>query len=488
MNWNNFIYLLISALWAFTSCSNEEIIEKRPDGNYTSKLNITLTTASDITKAGNNETLFPATDEEKTIQSCVLGVFEKTADDGYTTVSIIEPTLNEISGEKGAYNIESDIALTFSKSYKLIVIANGNYDLYKNCTTYDALKNIIEGGSVYAFQSSNLLKYGGIEVGAGTLNELDVNTQLDIELTQLAARIDLKINVNLNKEKKLTNVSYETLEGESLLDMNTLTSIGANVSNALPDEYKGHEFYFQGRKVTLNDPSSSSTKVGILKNYTFNRVQTYQSWGINPTRILIKNIRNQVIAVLPGDEIYGQSILKRCDYSLPDKENVSTQYLTFYTYQRSVEENSLDNLRVEIKGSIYQAEIKEKVKLTGDCLAFNLKSQDTLYELLNKTIEGDKSQIVIEENGRGNGYCILVEDRTNPMKEMPGVDQIISQGNSVGEYEGEFDIIPEKGGAIAFGNYYKVTATITDLKLPVSLVYEVAGWNSANIEDIPPFK
>lgn len=486
MNWNNFIYLFISALWAFTSCSNEEIIEKIDDGNYTSKLNITLTTASAITKAGDTETLFPATDEEKTIQSCVLGIFERTADGGYTTVSIINPTLSGISGEKGVYNIESDIALTFSKSYKLVVIANGNYELYKHCTTYNELKSIIEGGSKYTFQSSSLLKYGGIEVGVGTPNKLDVNTQLDIELTQLAARIDLKINVNLNKEKKLTNVSYETLKGESLLDMNTLESIGADVSNGLPEGYSNHDFYFQGRKVILKNPSSSSTKVGILKNYTFNRVQTYQSWGISPTKILIKNIRSEVIAVIPDNEVNGQSILKRCDYSLPDEENVSTQYLTFYTYQRLVEENNPNNLRVEIKGSIYQAEIKEKVKLKGDCLAFNLKKKDTLDELLTETIRGEKSQIMINESGQGNGYCILVEDRTNPMQEMPGVDQILSEGGFVGNYEGEFDIIPEKGGPIAFGNYYKVTATITDLKLPVSLVYEVADWNHGNI-NIPSF-
>lgn len=490
MNRINFIYLFISALWAFISCSNEEIIEKIDDGNYTSKLNITLTTASSITKADDSETLFPATDKEKTIQSCVLGVFEKTKQGDYETVEILQPTLNEVTDNKGTYSIESNIELTFTKTYKLVVIANGTFDLYKGCETYNALKKVVEGAKSYDFQSDHLLKYREIEVGSGTSNELKVDTQLNIELTQLAARIDLKINVNLDGKRKLTEVSYETLDGTSLLgqDVENLKTFGGKVSNGLPEEYRSHDFYFQGRKVILKNPLSSSTKVGIIKDYTFNRINTYESWALIPTKILIKNIRSQVIAVLPADEIAGQNILGCCDYLLPDKKNIATQYLTFYTYQRLVRKNNSNNLSVEIEGNIYSAKIKEKVRLTGDCLAFNLKKKENLEDILKETINGNTSPIEINENGQGNACCILVEDRTNPMTEMPGVDEVLSQGSSIGIYEGGFDIAPEEGAPVAFGNYYKVTATITDLKLPVSLTWKVAGWNPIPDIVIPPFE
>lgn len=482
MNRINFIYLLVSVLLAFTACSNEELIEKHPDGNYTSKLNITLSTASAITKAGEQE-LFPATDQEKTIKSCVLGVFEKIKD-GYRTVEILQPTLNEVTGNKGTYSIESNIELTFTKTYKLVVIANGSFDLYKNCETYNALKGVVEGGEIYDFKPDRLLKYREIEVGFGTPNELKVDTQLNIELTQLAARIDLKINVNLEGKKELIGVSYEALNGSSLLgkDVDNLKLFGGKVYNGLPNEYSNHDFYFQGRKVTLENPLSSSTKVGVIKDYTFNRVKTYKSWVMEPTKILIENIRSQVIAVLSANEFD----LKYCNYSLPDKDKIVTQYLTFYTYQRSVGENSSNNLHVEIEGKIYSAEIKEKVQLTGDWLAFNLKKENLLDNLLKETIEGKTSSILIEESGQGNGYCILVEDATLGMEEIPGVDEIINRGDYIDEYNGGFDIVPVNGNTVQYGNYYKVTATIRNVKFPVSLTWKILPWSDIFVQ-VPSF-
>ena len=129
MNRINFIYLLVSVLLAFTACSNEELIEKHPDGNYTSKLNITLSTASAITKAGGQE-LFPATDQEKTIKSCVLAIFKKEGN-AYTKKAIVEPALEET--EKGTYNVVSNIELLFSETNKIVIISNGQLNLYYGC-------------------------------------------------------------------------------------------------------------------------------------------------------------------------------------------------------------------------------------------------------------------------------------------------------------------------------------------------------------------
>lgn len=480
MNRINFIYLLVSVLLVFTACSNEELLEKHPDGNYTSKLNITLSTASAITKAGD-PVLFPATDQEKTIKSCVLAIFKKEGDT-YNKKAIVEPTLEETE-TKGTYNIVSDVELLFSESYKIVIIANGDFNLYSECESYQDLKDIKEGSnSGYTFKSDELLKWGEKEVGADTDTELTVNTRLHIDLTQLAARIDLKINVNLKDEKELVDVSYEETDGSPLIGQTSLKG-EIPVKGGLPDEYKTHKFLFYGRSVILEDASSASTKVGVMKSKTINRTRTYNSWILEPTSVIVKNVRNKVIAIFPEEDL--QESLS--DYDL--SEGVNTQYVTFYTYQRSVEDpdDYLTNLRVEVQGRIYSAKVKEIMQVKGDFLAFNLKKEEIYNQIIEDTKNGKTSQITVSSTGEGQGWCILVEDATLRFEEIEGADVVVGEKSFVGEYKSGFDIKPEDGGPVAYGNYYKVTATIKSLKLPVSLKCIIVPMGSEEVT-VPPFE
>lgn len=484
MNRINFIYLLVSVLLAFTACSNEELIEKHPDGNYTSKLNITLSTASAITKAGDQE-LFPATDQEKTIKSCVLAIFKKEGNT-YTKKAIIEPTLEE-TDIKGTYNVLSNIELLFSETYKIVIIANGQLDLYEQCNTYDDLKNIREGSdNKYTFKSEELLKWGEKEIGADTEAELTVDTQFHIDLTQLAARIDLKINVNLKDEKELVDVSYEETDGSPLIGNISLKD-DITVSNGLPDDCKDHKFLFYGRPVTLTNPTSPSTKVGIMKDRTINRTRTYNSWILKPISVTVKNVRNEVIASLPEKDLLealGEHELN---------ENVGLQYVTFYTYQRTIKDpdDFSENLRVEVVGDIYSATVKEIMQVTGNFYAFNLKKNESTY---NQIIEDAKNgvtspSLTVDSQGEGQGWCILVEDATVGLKEVAGSDKVMNEneGAYAGKYTGGFDIATDSGDAISYGNYYKVTATIKSLKLPVSLSCIIVPLGSEDII-VPPFE
>ena len=480
MNRINFIYLLVSVLLVFTACSNEELLEKHPDGNYTSKLNITLSTTSAITKAGD-PVLFPATDQEKTIKSCVLAIFKKEGDT-YNKKAIVEPTLEETE-TKGTYNIVSDVELLFSESYKIVIIANGEFDLYSECTSYQELKTIQEGSNAYTFKSDELLKWGEKDVGAGTDTKLTVNSRLHIDLTQLAARIDLKINVNLKDEKELVDVSYEETDGSPLIGKISLKD-DILVSNGLPGEYTNHKFIFYGRPVTLSDPTNSSTKVGVMKGKTINRTRTYNSWILEPTLVIVKNVRNKVIAILPEEDL--QESLSNHDLS----KGVNTQYVTFYTYQRSVEDPDayLSNLRVEVQGGIYSANVKEIMQVKGDFLAFNLKNDKTTYDqLIEDAKKGVTSSITVTSNGQGQGWCILVEDATLGFEEIEGADVVVGKKSFVGEYTSGFDIKPVDGGPVAYGNYYKVTATIKSLKLPVSLECIIVPMGSEEVI-VPPFE
>lgn len=482
MNRINFIYLLVSVLLVFTACSNEELLEKHPDGNYTSKLNITLSTASAITKAGD-PVLFPATDQEKIIKSCVLAIFKKEGDT-YNKKAIVEPTLEETE-TKGTYNIVSDVELLFSESYKIVIIANGDFDLYSECESYQDLKDIKEGSSSgYTFQSDKLLKWGEKEVGVDTNTELTVNTRFHIDLTQLAARIDLKINVNLKDEKKLVDVSYEKTDGTSLIGNISLKDDDITVENGLPDKYTNHEFLFYGRTVTLENPTSSSTKVGVMAGKTINRTRTYDSWILEPTSVIVKNVRNEVIAILPEMDLLGSL----SDLNLSEG-GVNTQYVTFYTYQRSVEEpgNDLTNLRVEVQGDIYSAKVKEIMQVKGDFLAFNLKKEETYKKIIEETKNGETSPINVNATGEGQGWCILVEDATLGFEEIEGADVVVGKKSFVGEYTSGFDIKPVDGGPVAYGNYYKVTATIKSLKLPVSLECIIVPMGSEEVI-VPPFE
>lgn len=482
MNQNNFIYLLVSVLLAFTACSNEELIEKHPDGNCTSKLNITLSTASAITKAGGQE-LFPATDQEKTIKSCVLAVFKKEGST-YTKKAIIEPTLDE-TDIKGTYNVVSNIELLFSETYRIVIIANGKLDLYSGCTNYSDLEKIKEGsGTKYTFESDELLKWGEKEIGVGTETELTVDTKFHIDLTQLAARIDLKINVNLKGEKELVDVAYEETDGAPLIGHISLKD-DITVNNGLPEAYKDHKFLFYGRPVTLNNPTSSSTKVGIMEGRTINRTRTYNSWILKPTSVIVKNIRNEVIASLPEKDLVEALGEHELD------ETVNLQYVTFYTYQRTIEDpdNYSTNLRVEIVGDIYSAKVKEIMQVTGNFYAFNLKNEEEKYkQIIDDAKNGVTSpSLTVDSQGQGQGWCILVEDATVGLKEIAGSDKVLDKKTYVGKYTGGFDILTDGGDAIPYGNYYKVTATIKSLKLPVSLSCIIVPLGSEDII-VPPFE
>lgn len=482
MNRINFIYLLVSVLLAFTACSNEELIEKHPDGNCTSKLNITLSTASAITKAGDQE-LFPATDQEKTIKSCVLAIFKKEGNT-YTKKAIIEPTLEE-TDIKGTYNVLSNIELLFSETYKIVIIANGQLDLYEQCNTYDDLKNIREGSdNKYTFKSEELLKWGEKEIGADTEAELTVDTQFHIDLTQLAARIDLKINVNLKDEKELVDVSYEETDGSPLIGNISLKD-DITVSNGLPDDCKDHKFLFYGRPVTLTNPTSPSTKVGIMKDRTINRTRTYNSWILKPISVTVKNVRNEVIAILPEMDLSDDALVEHVL-----NENVGLQYVTFYTYQRTIKDpdDFSENLRVEVVGDIYSATVKEIMQVTGNFYAFNLKNDKTKYDqIIEDAKNGVTSSLVVDSEGQGRGWCILVEDVTVGLKEIAGSDKVLTEKAYVGKYTGGFDIVTDSGDAISYGNYYKVTATIKSLKLPVSLSCIIVPLDSEDII-VPPFE
>lgn len=478
MNQNNFIYLLVSVLLAFTACSNEELIEKHPDGNYTSKLNITLSTASAITKAGEQQELFPATDQEKTIKSCVLAIFKKEGST-YTKKAIIEPELEKTDTE-GFYNVVSDVELLFSETYKIVIIANGDLRLYSECKTYDDLKEITEGntGKNYAFKSDELLKWGEKEVGVSTGTDLTVNTQFHLDLTQLAARIDLKLNVELG-EKKFLRSYYEFEEGGSLVEMGNLTREKLKMepyrgkeTTGKDADLSGKNLYYQGRKIQIKNVASANCKFVFLDDYTAFSVKEYDSWTIDLDEIIVKNIRTNVIAVLPRRD-YSNWLLPI--YELSRLGNSSIEYVTFYTYERSASAMKEDKLHVEFSGKIYRATIKERKKVTSDFWFVNAQTQD----IYNKVVNTLEDPVILEETGWGADKLMFPLDlHDEDYNEVEGTDAVVESTKVLinRNYTSGFDI-PETSAPIAYGNYYKVTAFIRNVTKPVSCDWEILPWS-----------
>ena len=162
--------------------------------------------------------------------------------------------------------------------------------------------------------------------------------------------------------------------------------------------------------------------------------------------------------------------------------------MTFYTYQRTIEDpdNNSTNLRVEIVGDIYSAKVKEIMQVTGNFYAFNLKNNEDKYnQIIEDAKNGVTSSLVVDSQGQG--WCILVEDATVGLKEIAGSDEVLTEKAYVGKYTGGFDIVTDSGNAISYGNYYKVTATIKSLKLPVSLSCIIVPLGSEDII-VPPFE
>ena len=230
MKTKNIFLTAISALFIFAACTEEKIIDE-PGVSGKGDLVIELSPSSVITKAAAEDKGYVyATEEELNVQDCWIFVFDQKNGEYITSEYFAGDNLSEAEHDYVDNPAPNGGSQTYKKGYKVTLtgLDYGTYDFwvvanptesneaYKSCQSLDALKEIIEGGDSYqtafADKANQLVKVGN------KLAKFDVTTvasPIQIPLTQLAARVELKVRVDIPRQLEGGEYEYPDLGGTS---------------------------------------------------------------------------------------------------------------------------------------------------------------------------------------------------------------------------------------------------------------------------------
>ncbi|RHJ86443.1 hypothetical protein [Parabacteroides sp. AM08-6] len=485
MKLRNLISSIAIALAIFSSCTDENIIEPTTS---TAKVSIALQPSAIIMKAGDGTTQW-ATNEELSVNDCILAIFkgdDKVLVKYYGDLS--EIGTSEVSTP--LYRIEAgEIELDMNTPYHVMVIGNPGANLvssYESCTTKAAFKEIWEGKDTYAFDPSNLLKFGELDA---TITEA-ANPVITVPLTQVAARINLRVTTELPGKTLVKGPYYESLDGKIELDSLVKTLTDAEIERLFPgaekqqnisgESIKNGEFYYGNRKVTAGK-MSNGYKGYKIPNYQAYKIHEYRKYVLEIKTLKIDNIRTRAIAVEPAQDENTYLIM---GYE-PTLNSLLGQYV-FYTYERVDQTSS--PLTVVISGDLYQANVKEKTLVTTDWWIFNAKNKVSLdYK--------GSDELSVETGWGFSETYFFAESKGDNWQEVEGGETIVDDGEK--ELKAvvdklSFTIEPKKGipetchtDGVIHGNLYDVNAKMVKMPpIPTenSLDVEIKSYGTVNVD------
>lgn len=281
---NIFLVFVLGAIWGFSSCSSEEVIDIPENGEAT--LSISLSVNDIQTKAGEQI----ATSEELQISNCHIVVFdnEESSTNGKFITSFDFSAGNGLSGDYNQYTCTAQKIRTFGNARKVKFLAIANIDGVVNKLdgvsgkSYSEYLNAVVASS--SFNSTNLVKVGETSIEL----EKDKSYSVQIDLTQLTARFDFEgITIGgggTASKAASSNESYryDFLTGTELDEHQSLKNAMSKLFNYGYWGSDGNSFYNYystqrviGIKITKTTSQPSETQ--------FNDVKV---WGINKKSII----------------------------------------------------------------------------------------------------------------------------------------------------------------------------------------------------------
>lgn len=492
MKTKNIFLTAISALFIFAACTEEKIIDE-PGVSGKGDLVIELSPSSVITKAAaENKGYVYATEEELNVEDCWIFVFgenKKYITSQYFSGDVLSETENEYvdtpapNGGSQTYKKGYKVTLTGLDygTYDFWVVANPteSNEAYKSCQSLDALKVIIEGGDSYqtafAEKADQLVKVGN------KLAKFDVTTvasPIQIPLTQLAARVELKVQVDIPRLLVNGYYDYGDLGGkngiwtkgevENAFGKKNLKEVDVTEDMLDDVDADGKLLYtYFGHRLTI--PTSVNPRVakGIqLPPLTVKKYSRYSGY-------LLENITLQVDDIRIKSRLVSSAIVPEDSDSKifsPLFDKVSTTYLfKFYTYAK-------DQLDISLHGNLYEAiyETSQEGEITGSWFVndkeVNGEPQLVAYIRDNKE-EIPEDEILKLEGGNGWGSnkmgLLLTNENT-----WTSVGEVIegepTQVSEKKEYSsGSVTLKPKNGFQV--GNMYEASALIQSVPATGSL-------------------
>ena len=457
MKTKNIFLTAISALFIFAACTEEKIIDA-PGVSGKGDLVIELSPSSVITKAAAEDKGYVyATEEELNVEDCWIFVFgenEKYITSQYFSVDALLETKNEYvdtpapNGGSQTYKKGYTITLTGLDygTYDFWVVANTANDAYQSCQSLDALKEIIEGGDSYqtafAEKADQLVKVGN---KSATFDVTTVASPIQIPLTQLAARVELKVRVDIPRQLLEGKYEYPDLGSTSGVlteaqleklfpDGKIPGGVRTNAQELSERDSNGKlKYTYFGHPVTTTSTPKSAHPgaLSVIKK------TKYKGFLLKEIKLVVEDIRIKSELVPNKEEFEGQLGIASFD----PNEDVSTTYsFKFYTYTK-------EDLKINLTGNLYDAEyqVSQKGKVE-DCMFVNDKAPSELVAQINSG--NIKEGETLHFTG-GNGWGDKIE----------GEVKHYSSGSVTLKPEGGFQV----------GNMYEASALIQSVPATGSL-------------------
>lgn len=343
MKLRNIISIVTAGLFMMSACTDEELIDSStPD----SGLSISLTTKGVMTKAAADGYTHSTPDEIK-INTCAIAFFDVNTNE---RVGFSYNTFEAASGnlEDGrAYYSVSNI-LVKGGTYNMLVLANSSLtrEAIQAANTYSAfkaLKETLKDRGASTFDAANLVKFGEKEV---TINKGEAN-EIQVELTQLAARIDLSFKVNVPAEEVGTPVVEEKWTMDALKELvTTKNPITYVPGSSDPGECKMHSHTGKWLYVPNNTKTTTITK---------------KSWLFVINKVTVSNVVLRSGAFMSTSET-AENANDTKEYLVKDFEvasSGSTTTLPFYTYEKTYNPQA-NPLTIKVDGNLKYGTFEEK--------------------------------------------------------------------------------------------------------------------------------
>lgn len=342
MKLRNIISIVTAGLFMMSACTDEELIDRSiPD----SGVRISLTTKGVMTKAAADGYEHSTPDEIK-INTCAIAFFDQQTNErvGFKYQSFAAASGNLNDGR--AYYSVSDI-LVKGGSYNMLVLANSSLsqEAIQNAKTYSefkALKETLQDQGAATFEAANLVKFGEQDV---TISKGEAN-DIQVELTQLAARIDLSFQVNVPAEEVEEPVVEERWTMDDLIGIAVKNPGKYKPGSSEPGECKMHAHDGKWLYVPDNIRTTTITK---------------KSWIFAISKVMISNVALKSNSFMETTET-AENENDNISYLVKDFEvalSGGTATVPFYTYEKtfSPQENPLT---VAVDGNLKYGTFEEK--------------------------------------------------------------------------------------------------------------------------------
>lgn len=401
MKTKNIFLTAISALFIFAACSEEKIIDE-PGISGKGDLVIELSPSSVITKAADTNAGYAyATEQELNVEDCWIFVFkgEDCITSQYFSGADLLATDNNYVDNPGP----NGGSQTYKKGYKVTLkgLNHGTYDFwvvanptetnaaYESCQSLSALKGIIEGGDTYkaafADKANQLVKVGN---KSAAFNANTATAPIQIPLTQLAARVELKVRVDIPRQLIGGEYEYPDLPDSqngvlTVDDIDKLTGThirDTDISNAelQSTDQNGFLYTYFGHPVRITSAQNPKC-IWVNKQLKVIKNTTYSGYLLNGIKLTVDGIR--IKSELEPLAVVGQQLANNVFDPLGGV--VSTTYLfKFYTYTKK-------ELSISLSGNLRKATYSVSQSGTlENCVFVNDKNLD-LVNNLGKVQDGE---------------------------------------------------------------------------------------------------